>query len=1204
MSTPVERQSAQGLEAQLQKYKEAALNLPRLVKKYKSLESQHAELRKQSDSTAAALEKSQRALSEAQQANVKLKDRLSKVQSEKSTLSVALEEAKSQNEHLLKSAGASSSRDHEDTVSPETKLLADAMKEISALRLEASSLRTELSRSKQGTVLSELTTIRGQMSQLLQRWPKEDAFLTNSSRACTPVHESLASPPLQSMSSLLTHLGSGDAQRACTPLPASQPQDSGKQAAAQASSALSAFSAQALHVHADRGNAQPLASPAHVPECAPHTKRQPLSPMQRSAQAAAAAAPAAPSHTSRHSTAAAAVAVLRSESTTQPGRLLDVDPENNTTSVLPTTEPKFRQPTPVLASSPEDRRAPDNGSVLPKKRQRGTACPAPPPQTHDTKTAMKKKHKSSADRIPKVCCQYYPCIGMKPSASYYGVASCSTYAECVSLLQAQDAEGFMKLRDMPSTAHRRWKPQASGLQQKMMKFGSGTVKSTVVTGSCFNFKRKNVEASEPDQVVAEHSGKTAVDAHNSSGTALNPSHTDKRKTSLCSVTASQSVQAVTALGSIPGCKEQDELECVGAGMQEVSPAPDVSVATVEPHLDTVEHNVPGADSIECAVPQPDSVEHAAAQPDVAEQTAAELDTVEHPAPSGHVVPDVFQTVPTTEAVEASVLPAGGAEGESESFTQQLQKAAPQLLPAVLMSSSGSSSSACRNPIDAQLSNSPENLCKLIAGARASLDARRDVADVATDLSAHWNALKSTTQQREFAAGIVAAIVAHVCEAAASVSEATVLSALNTLKEQGGSLFKLSPEAAVNVDGTSHVHRRLQELLDPKSHWSFNAVQCASVLQQAQAQTSDSQATVCELVAQEICRDSDAAARQLEVRCKDGEMPDPGMLWFCKVQVTTLVGLLDVSQRGGESSCGHHMPHVMQMLAQASDLVAAMGTVCGVMCLDLGRSGMFGTAHESIVRFWDTATASSSQPLPVSSCTLMLQVAMCATSCTAKISHGSSITLTSGEFVWCVGKSTWGWCPAGPHTMQSVCANLMRALESAGTDAESQVWCLLKEHKQFTAVLATRSGQGTEKPTGTAADDASCDTDSSSSEDEDSSDSEDGEDTVANCAVDMRAAHAQPGQELVHNVLHDACQAVTFAARCCGWRWTAHTLLDDTVWPVFEKLQKLDSLLAADIRKFLGDLVGDLLSVVQLEANGDASAAEYVAAVQEALQFVN
>ena len=92
-------------------------------------------------------------------------------------------------------------------------------------------------------------------------------------------------------------------------------------------------------------------------------------------------------------------------------------------------------------------------------------------------------------------------------------------------------------------------------------------------------------------------------------------------------------------------------------------------------------------------------------------------------------------------------------------------------------------------------------------------------------------------------------------------------------------------------------------------------------------------------------------------------------------------------------------------------------------------------------------------------------------------------------------------------------------------------------------------------------------------------------------------------ESLHAVLQEVRQALMFASRCCGWKWTAHTLLDKVVWPVFERMQRFESPAADDVRRVTRELISDLLGLVRCLSNEDVAATEYVAEVQEALQFV-
>lgn len=178
---------------------------------------------------------------------------------------------------------------------------------------------------------------------------------------------------------------------------------------------------------------------------------------------------------------------------------------------------------------------------------------------------------------------------------------------------------------------------------------------------------------------------------------------------------------------------------------------------------------------------------------------------------------------------------------------------------------------------------------------------------------------------------------------------------------------------------------------------------------------------------------------------------------------------------------------------------------------------------------------------------------------------------------------------------------MHMLESAGVDALSPVWAMFKEQEQLTGALDARASSAQE-PLCQPAEAASSDADSSS---EDSSASEDGRERGASdtdCSTETILAGSLPGNSTVHAVLQDVRYALKFAAQCCGWKWT-RTLLDDTVWPVLERLQKVDSTIADDVRRVIGELIGDLLGIMQCLSNGDIAAAEYVTTVQEALQFV-
>lgn len=406
MSTPAGHRAAQGLEAQLQKYKEAAVNLPRLVKKYKSLESQHAELRQQSASTATALDSSRKALSEAQSSNEALEHSLSNVKAERSALAASLEVSKRQNAILQnRIAGGQEqqatlqSSGEQPAAHPDTKLLNNALREVSALRAEVCSLVLAKRTEAEGVVLSELAAIRGQMSQLLQRCPKEDGFrASTTSRACTPVHESLASPPLQSMTSLYMRPGTVDVHRACAPpLVASCPQDAGKQSIAQPNSEASAVSSQAALARA-ASDATAHARVTSTHECVLNPSVEPPSPLQRAAQAPTVALPAAPSSTSSQCNASPDV-TMRCNTAQVGGELGPCNHPIALPSVPHTSS--LKRTVPMPAGSPAKRSVQD-GSWSPHKRDRDDAS-VPPPRT--CKTTQKKKHKASADNIAKVCFQ-------------------------------------------------------------------------------------------------------------------------------------------------------------------------------------------------------------------------------------------------------------------------------------------------------------------------------------------------------------------------------------------------------------------------------------------------------------------------------------------------------------------------------------------------------------------------------------------------------------------------------------------------------------------------------------------------------------------------------------------------------------------------------------------------------------------------------
>ena len=376
--------------------------MPRLVKKYKSLESQHVELRQQSERTAAALDSSRRTLSQAQSNNEALEESLSKVRTEKSVLAAALEESKRESailQNRIAGRVQAQPRGEQPAAHPDFELLSEAVREVTALRSEVCSLRSVLAQTTHEAVFSELTTIKGQMAQLLQRCPKEDGFrATTTSRACTPVHESLASPPLQSMASLYTQPGTVDAHRAGATVATCGPQDADKQANAQPTSEASALSTQGTLLCAVSGSAarvpHSLPSPSSNPvqSCALNSSTGPPSPLVRAGQAPTATQPAPPSSTASHHEAGPTLP-MSSTAQGQPGPRIHPIPH------LPSVHLSSVQgSTPVGLAA---KRSTQNGGCSPRKRHLDSVAPTPPPRTF--KSSQKKKHKSSADIFTKVC---------------------------------------------------------------------------------------------------------------------------------------------------------------------------------------------------------------------------------------------------------------------------------------------------------------------------------------------------------------------------------------------------------------------------------------------------------------------------------------------------------------------------------------------------------------------------------------------------------------------------------------------------------------------------------------------------------------------------------------------------------------------------------------------------------------------------------
>jgi hypothetical protein len=197
-----------GLQSALSRYKEAAVNLPLLVKKYKSLEGKHAELQKKYDSAAADLERFRELFSSAKGTIKTLQTSLNTSETEKveaeTQLAVCKRENKSLQSRLLEAGnrvregplnGKASSSDH---------LVQQALGDVAGLRQEMSVLRkTMASCAEQHSVSRQLSEMKAQLAHILQHCAREEGLRgTRASRACTPAHESLASPPLQSLMSL------------------------------------------------------------------------------------------------------------------------------------------------------------------------------------------------------------------------------------------------------------------------------------------------------------------------------------------------------------------------------------------------------------------------------------------------------------------------------------------------------------------------------------------------------------------------------------------------------------------------------------------------------------------------------------------------------------------------------------------------------------------------------------------------------------------------------------------------------------------------------------------------------------------------------------------------------------------------------------------------------------------------------------------
>jgi hypothetical protein len=402
MSTSAQAQ----LEAQLQKYKEAAVNLPRLVKKYKDLQAKHTELQQQCKATAADLDSSRRELSEVQITNEALKDCYDKVQSEKRALDTALLESRRELAALKQRSPGSKVREHADqpAANPDTRLLENAVREVSALRAEVCSLRSILSQRTEGAVFNELAAIRSQMSQLLSRCPKDDIFRpTTTSRACTPVHESLASPPLQSLTSLFTHSVSGDMHRASGPVATGCSQETGNKSLAQPASEASALSSQAAYVLTpSEATARPsrppdpLHSPSSTQQCVLKNNLHPSNPSPKAAVVPSAAQRQLPPRSTCVAACTppepAAVPIIAPQAG---GR---VGAASHSLTLAPSPQPSsIKRPAPPTAVSPSRQSVPD--CAAPCMRD-GEKVPTLPP--YASNNTVKKKRKCGADTFPQV----------------------------------------------------------------------------------------------------------------------------------------------------------------------------------------------------------------------------------------------------------------------------------------------------------------------------------------------------------------------------------------------------------------------------------------------------------------------------------------------------------------------------------------------------------------------------------------------------------------------------------------------------------------------------------------------------------------------------------------------------------------------------------------------------------------------------------
>ena len=775
----------------------------------------------------------------------------------------------------------------------------------------------------------------------------------------------------------------------------------------------------------------------------------------------------------------------------------------------------------------------------------------------------------------------------------------------------------MKVQDVPSAMQSRWKPQVGEPQRKMMQFGSGTVKSTTVTGSCFSISRKGVQGfgarlavhpsiqlkdtsaqqqSPARQVGAteERAGRTPCEAaalhgeasmqQTAAACAAQPvEHHVKIADAVVQPSTDHAVAESSKLQETPGTalmqtplpRNTDLSGCIVMGYNHARQSTETLLFSGSEQQDQPATVCAGVQASVCVpedevaqAEQPAKAVHWDASVDVRSAAACDQDAA--------------------GASSGSCKPAKDPEGTS----QALLKAAPHLVPIVLTACTSCSTGSSSAPVQCCAPRRclcSEQLCKRAAAPAAASD-RGSCSEVAAEVASHWEALGCSQERGQFAVGLVAEVVHRLGSAAAAMCEPAVLSALALFQGIQGARCKHTRCG----DAVGKVNGQLHQLLEPQQGARFDAARWASVVCQAQAQTSHSEPRISQAVVRELCIAADSAARISEADCEAGEMPDSSRAWFLRTQSAALVALLAAHERDSFPSLvqSSSPQYLMQMLTSCADLASAASVAVGAVCGDLGCSSMFGRWHQAIVSFWSATDDSICDPLPVSPCVLMLQVALCATAGAAKECQQDRLTALSGEILWQLGQKIWGWCPAGPGTMRSVSAGLMQLLESAAADASSPVWSMFQEQEQLNSAVDARNARSEQLAIES---EGTLDSESESSSSDDSSDSEDGR--------ERDAAGEPQAQRSVHIVLHDIQQALAFASKCCGWKWTAHTLLDSIVWPAFERLQHLESPFAEDVRRVTKELIGGLLELVQLLSNGEAAAAEYVTTVHEALQFV-